>query len=337
MRTRLVGIATLVALVQVGVPGFVGTASATHVGCGTVITQSTTLDSDVGPCPDNGIIVGADNIVLDLNGHRVFGTPNPGDGAGILLENRTGVTVTDGTVSDFDAGVAIIGGGTNTVSKLTARDNIGSLASDFGDGIFIDSSNNNVIEKNTVVHNGPYDGIGLFGTSSGNLIEKNVVTDNNICTTFTNPRTGMPMTICQDDGIRLEHGTTNNTVTKNEVLRNGLDGIAVFATATDNVITKNVVEGNGFHVARHRKGDGIRLFSGADRTLIEKNRVFNNAANGIIVQSRSNRILKNETGGNAAAGAPNTYDLHDTNANCDLNVWRGNTYVTAFPPCTTAP
>lgn len=324
-------IGTLVGMTLLLSVGFVDTAAATHVTCGTVITQNTTLDSDVGPCPSNGIIVGADNITLDLKGYRVFGTPNSGDGAGILLENRTGVTVTGGTVSDFDAGVAIIGGGNNTVSKLTARDNIGSLASDFGDGIFIDSSNNNVIEKNTVVHNGPYDGIGLFGTASGNLIEKNVVTDNNVCTPVGT------RVLCQDDGIRLEHGTTKNTVTKNEVLRNGLDGIAVFNMATDNVITKNVVEGNGFHVALHRKGDGIRLFSGADRTLIEKNRVFNNAANGIIVQSRSNQILKNETGGNAAAGAPNTYDLHDTNPNCDLNVWRGNTYVTAFPPCTTAP
>ena len=330
MRARLLGIATLVAVIQVAGPGFVGTAAATHVGCGTVITQNTTLDSDVGPCPNNGIIVGADNITLNLNGYRVFGTPNSGDGAGILLEDRTGVTVTKGTVSDFDAGVAILGGGNNTVSKLTARDNIGSLTSDFGDGIAISSSNNNVIEKNTVVHNGPYDGIGLFGTSSGNLIEKNVVTDNNICTPVGT------RVMCQDDGIRLEHGTTNNTVTKNEVIRNGLDGIAVFNTATDNVITKNVVEGNGFHVALHRKGDGIRLFAGANRTLIEKNRVFNNAANGIIVQSQSNQILKNETGGNAAAGAPNTYDLRDTNPNCDLNIWRGNTYVTANPACTTA-
>ncbi len=331
MRTRLLGVATLVVLAQVAVPGLVGTASAAHVGCGTVITQSTTLDSDVGPCPSNGIIVGADNIVLDLNGHRVFGTPNPGEGAGILLEDRTGVTVTNGTVSDFDAGVAILGGGGNTVSKLTVRDNIGTLATDFGDGIMADSSNNNVIEKNVVVHNGPYSGIAFFGTSSGNLVEKNLVTDNNICAAVGT------RTICQDDGIRLEPGTHDNTVTKNEVLRNGLDGIAVFRGAPDNVITKNVVDGNGFHVALHRKGDGIRVFPGGDRTLVEKNRVFNNAANGIIVQSQSNRILKNETGGNAAAGAPNTYDLHDTNANCDLNVWRGNTYVTAFPPCTTAP
>lgn len=330
MRNRPLRIVALVVLAVLGSLGLAGTAAATHVSCGTVITQSTTLDSDVGPCPNNGIIVGADNVVLDLNGHRVFGTPNPGDGAGILLEGRTGVTVTDGTVSDFDAGVAIVGGGSNTVSKLTVRDNIGSTATDFGDGIAIDSSNNNLIEKNTLVHNGPYSGIGLFGTSSGNTIEKNLVTDNNICTPVGT------RTLCQDDGIRLEPGTHHNTVTKNEVLRNGLDGIAVFRNAPDNVITKNVVEGNGFHVALHRKGDGIRVFPGGDRTLIEKNRVFNNAANGIIVQSSSNRILKNDTGGNAAAGAPNTYDLHDTNPGCDLNIWRGNTYVTAFPPCTTA-
>ncbi len=78
-----------------------------------------------------------------------------------------------------------------------------------------------------MVHNGSFSGIALFGTSRGNTIEKNLVTDNNIC------RPVGTRTLCEDDGIRLEPGTNHNTVTKNEVLRNGLDGITVFRNATD--------------------------------------------------------------------------------------------------------
>jgi hypothetical protein len=40
-----------------------------HVGCGDTITTDTTLESDLVNCPNNGIVIGADNITLDLNGH----------------------------------------------------------------------------------------------------------------------------------------------------------------------------------------------------------------------------------------------------------------------------
>src|SRR5215210_9323889 len=52
---------------------------ASHVGCGSLITTDTTLDSDVGPCVGDGLIVAADDITLDLGGHTVSGT---GTGAG---------------------------------------------------------------------------------------------------------------------------------------------------------------------------------------------------------------------------------------------------------------
>jgi hypothetical protein len=53
--------------------GAAASAAASHVGCGDTITVSTTLDSDLVECPGSGIIVGADKITLDLNGHTVGG------------------------------------------------------------------------------------------------------------------------------------------------------------------------------------------------------------------------------------------------------------------------
>ena len=45
-------------------------ASATHVGCGDVVTQDTTLDSDL-LCEGDGLIVAASDVTLDLGGHVI--------------------------------------------------------------------------------------------------------------------------------------------------------------------------------------------------------------------------------------------------------------------------
>ena len=48
-------------------------ALASHVSCGDTITADTTLDSDLVDCPNNGIVIGANNVTLDLNGHTIDG------------------------------------------------------------------------------------------------------------------------------------------------------------------------------------------------------------------------------------------------------------------------
>lgn len=326
-RPTIRRLTALTTALTVAILGLAAPAAASHVSCGDVITTDTTLDSDVGPCTSDGLIIEADGITLDLNGHRIFGLEDlPGEGVGVRIVGRTGVHVTNGVISDFDAGVALLDGANqNKVSGITARDNVGTAFGDFGDGIAISQSHDNLILKNTVVRNGPFDGIGMFNGSSGNTINQNFVADNDIASSPT---------VNQDDGIRMEPNTTNNTVVNNTVLRNGLDGIAVFFQSTGNVIENNTVRDNGFHDKLHRKGDGIRVFSEGNNTLIKSNSVFDNAANGIRVDSLNNDILDNKTGGNGVE-IENAFDLHDSNENCDNNTWSNNTFDTANPPCTT--
>ena len=71
-----------VILLAVAVPGAMGggRALASHVGCGDMITTDTTLDSDLVDCPNNGIVIGADDVTLDLNGHTIDGDGNPAAG-----------------------------------------------------------------------------------------------------------------------------------------------------------------------------------------------------------------------------------------------------------------
>lgn len=307
-------------------------AAPRPVKCGTVITASTTLTADVGPCSSDGLVIGADGITLNLGGFRVFGRANrTGEGVGIRVAGRTNVTVQNGRVTDFDAGVAIEGGTSNTATDLLVKDNIGTTKrGDYGDGIVVSSSTFNRIIGNDVIHNGPYDGIALFTDASDNLIENNVVSGNNL--EFT-----------ADDGIRVEGpGAARNIVRGNSVSGSTLDGIAVFPGAgrnTGNVIDANTVTGNGFGLLAARPGDGIRAFARANDTTITNNRVTDNAGSGIIIalNALSNDITGNIATNNArqaAASAPR-FDLQDDNPSCDANIWANNVYGTANQPCVT--
>ena len=53
-------------------------AANTQPNCGDTITADTRLDGDLVDCPNNGIVIGADDITLDLNGHRIDGDGSPG-------------------------------------------------------------------------------------------------------------------------------------------------------------------------------------------------------------------------------------------------------------------
>ena len=168
--------------IQVGTP-----PPPPSVGCGAVITANTTLAVDVGPCSGDGLIIGADNVTLNLAGHKITGS-GPGDGthAGVMIRNHSDVTVTGnsragdpkGIVRLFDAGVVVIGGSANIVTNMISRNNHGpSSDSLYGDGVVVFFSAHNQITDNVFVDNGPFDGVGLLGfgsdanTVSGNDVE----------------------------------------------------------------------------------------------------------------------------------------------------------------------
>ena len=335
-----------------------GPAGAGHLACGAVVTANTVLDSDIGACPSGGLVVGADNIVVDLNGHRVFGrTGTFVDGFGIYLKGRTGVTVRNGTVSDFDGGVVIEGGEQNTVEYVNARDNIGRIGVSLaGEGIAILSSRNNRIFGNNVFGNAPFAGIGLYtlidsshrretgGPSSGNLIDSNTITQN-----ILDPQGGTVNT--QNHGIRAENNSTHNTYVNNRVADNGLDGIGLFRGSGNSVIRGNIFTGHGFFRTALRRGSGIIIFNEANNNLVEHNLVTNNADNGIslrptvtvasgVVPGSMNNIVRNNTalfnGTRPALPSPifgSAFDLHDGNPNCDNNQWLDNRYITVNQPC----
>jgi parallel beta-helix repeat protein len=348
-RVRIMGMLAATFTVAAGL-GAAQTAGAVVLACGQTITQSTTLTADVGPCPAGGIIVGADNITLDLAGHRVFGTAPALDGVGIYLENRRNVTVRNGTVTDFDGGVVIRYGSANTVIGITARDNLGSTnghatGAAFGDGIAIEASTQNRIINNSTINNGPFSGIGLYqqsdgdhpgfinGPATGNLIQGNVVTGNIACRANNGT--------CDNDGVRIEPNVgPGNMIVANTVNGNGLDGISLFGGVSGQSVIRNDANGNG---VTNGLGDGIRVFGFAN--IVQENTANNNASGGISVarrtgtsftalpgaiNGRNNQLVRNRASGNR-------FDLWDSNPNCDNNRWRANIGTVVSPPCTLTP
>lgn len=305
--------------------------SGAVVSCGAVLNSSVRLSSDVGPCQTGGIIVAASNVVIDLNGHRIIGSPGTGDGVGIRLQSVSGVVVKKGTIANFDAGIVIAGGSANKVTKVRAVGNIGAPGGLFGDGILITGSSSNLVRENEVRSNGPFSGISVFGQgAAGNKVSRNVVQDNDLPSGADNV----------DIGIRLDRGSSQTTVKENRVSFSGLDGIGIFESSEGNVVSRNTLRHNGFHDKAHRKGDGIRLFGdvpadpaagtgqlpGARSNTITSNVSRENAASGVYVETgaRLNQIERNKTGDNGLAD-PVAADLVDENEGCDNNTWVDNT------------
>jgi parallel beta-helix repeat protein len=162
-----------------------GQALASDVGCGDTITTDTTLDSDLVNCPNNGIIIGADNITLDLNGHTIDGDGAPvdpcpeGEPCDIGVLNVAGhdrLSIVGGTVQQFGVGVLVEGAAHPRLHQLAASDN-----TDFG--IIVAGSTDPVIEQTSMSDNGT-SGLVLV-ESRGALVARNTVSGSNGYAIFT--------------------------------------------------------------------------------------------------------------------------------------------------------
>lgn len=312
-------------------------------GCGQVVKKSKTLTRDIGPCLDAGLVIGADDITVDLGGHHLVGTGPTASRthAGILLQGHQGVTITNGDISGFNTGVLVKSANNNTITNLHVHDNIGpdSPRPALGDGIAVYHASFNQITANTVTHNGPHDGIGVAGLdSTGNLITGNAVTHSVGSTLDGTGGEGIVVSaVNEPNDPRRGQPITANDVTYNTVLDNAATGIlSVSNTAAH--FEHNDVEGNGVGgTAPDRNGieitfDVVGGASGATKDTVHANKSFDNGDDGVLVRSGANVIAGNHTTGNNA-NASGSFDLFDTHPDCDGNRWKNNTWGTAgFSP-----
>ena len=110
--------------------------SETEVSCGQTLKASVRLANDLVDCSANGLIIGANNITVDLNGHTIDGTNKD---HGIDVQKHANVTIENGTITDFYfAGVDVFGARGVVLRKLTVRKiGAGCKQGDICAGIFL--------------------------------------------------------------------------------------------------------------------------------------------------------------------------------------------------------
>lgn len=281
--------------------------SATPVTCGQTLTASVTLASDLGPCPGDGLVIGADGITVDLGRHRVFASGDEGAGGqfvGIQVSGRRGVTVRNGTIERFEAGVVIENGGNDTIDHLVVATNVGPADednADFGDGILLLNTADNRVTNNTLRGNGRYDGIGVLGFGSDrNTLQANTVTDS----------VSFEPSFLRGVGILLDTFASfpappptasifGNRVISNVIRNNAGSGILSVASV-DSVIQSNLIETNGPDSGGRGIGfSTLPLTTKATSARIVGNTVRNNGGPGLEVRSSSsNQVSANSVTGN---------------------------------------
>ena len=184
------------------------------ISCGQVIEESVVLTSNLN-CKSDGLLVGGDDITIDLNGFSVTGPSENSSKIGVMLTNTENVTVRGpGTISEFQAGILSTGGANNSISEIDFSDN--------HVGVFVTSSTDSTIEDNRLTNNS----IGIVAYSSSNSsIDTNLLKSNEL------------------GGTALVD-SDNNDIYLNTV-KDSLNGIFIDAQSQDNNATfNNLAQGN---------------------------------------------------------------------------------------------
>lgn len=254
-------------------------AQAAVLQCGDTVTASVVLTADVLDCPATALTVGADGVVIDLNGHRVTAAPG-NDQAGIDFAGHSRVRLQDGAVEGFAWNVEargnrnvirrVVAGGGNTGIRVTGDDNrvADSRQFDnvFGEGVAIIGRRNLVVDNYAAGNDtGVYllDGSHLPDPVTGG---QNRILDSQ---SVANRNYGFRIVSEPDDviagsvalgnrvaGIQLSD-TDRTVLTGNRVYDNGDYG-AHLLLATDALVQGNRVQGNGFALT-NPLGAGIFL------------------------------------------------------------------------------
>ena len=183
-----------------------------NVACGATIVDDLRLEQDL-TCAGTGLIVGADGIKLNLNGHSIIG---PGAAAGIVVAGRSDVTIAGGTVANFVTGIQV-----NNSTGITIR---GNTLRENGDGVDFQAGNIADTAKDNAFLNNRSRGIMIRSGTLGIVIKEN---------TFAGNRVGV-----------LLFGAIDAIVKANSISASGLAGIRVNFPATGNLIAENTVASN---------------------------------------------------------------------------------------------
>lgn len=230
---------------------------AVIVACGASVVTDLKLGNDLD-CTGDALIVNADGITIDLNGHTLTGS---GTGNGITVRGRQYVTIHDGTIRGFVTGVFVANSSLILIkgNRLTSN----------REGIFLNGSSDNVVMENEAWQN-QLRGIMLRPTlsgvtSTGNLIKENVLREN-------------------PSGI-LVFGQPDNTFKENRISHSSFAAIDLTGGgASGNVFRENTLETSAV---------GISFGAGWTGNSLSENRLLHNTC-GTQGTTAGNTLTENQ-------------------------------------------
>jgi parallel beta-helix repeat protein len=310
-RLRLLSVIALLALC--GVTAAAGQSPPAGLECGDTITADATLDHDLTDCPSNGILIGADGITLDLNGHTISGDGKPVRRCprrqlcdmGVVNDGHDGVTVRNGSLRGFGVGALVAAARGNRLAELSSSRNqfFGYVIADSsrtvirdssgndnprpdGDGLGVFFSNDLRIVGNEFRRNGQ---IGIhLEKSTGNLIKGNEFVDNGDFGVFVQANGNQIRgNRCVRGGAGILVGPGSRNVIAGNRVNRSEEGIAI-EKGRGNVVVRNVIT--------RTKHSGIRLgFEeppiGSTRTVVRRNLVTGAGQDGFWVAPRDRNAL----------------------------------------------
>ncbi|MFL5779887.1 MAG: right-handed parallel beta-helix repeat-containing protein, partial [Thermoleophilaceae bacterium] len=280
-RSSAPGLLVTAAALSLGVAPAALAAKPVAVSCGQVITRDTTLANDLRNCHTIGLVVGADDVTLDLNGHTVDGDGRA-DFEGINVKRHDRVRIRHGTVTDFVEGVAVL------LSKGTRVTDL-AIARERHVGVFVSDSRNIAVDRTA---SSQIAFAGLYATRSHNVrLRRNSVTASGagIATRLSDHLTIAGNSLSQNGGpgINLSDDTTKSAVNHNGLVDNE-DGIVLDNGPTRNVVAANSVSGSGA---------GVVLIA-ADANRVDRNTLTGGTFAGVVVVgSDRNRVERNSIAG----------------------------------------
>jgi nitrous oxidase accessory protein NosD len=268
----LVGVASLAAHAPAG-------AAESSIACGEVVTTDLRLTHDLD-CPGTALVVGADDITVDLDGHAILGAGSGVSVAGIEIDAHDRVSIRDGEIEGFAYGVHAYDSDRLQLSRLEVQDTISGIAVEESADVRIAS---NLLRDNRT-------GLDLLGVTG--LVVRNTTVERSDATGASIRAVERAALVGNDfvdntfDGLALE-SVRRAYVRDNLVARNGLTGIYTIGESTTRYVD-NLVVGND--------DDGIR--DSGDRSSWRANRAYGNGAVGLFAESY--RVI--DLGGNDADG-----------------------------------
>ncbi|HEV2951439.1 MAG TPA: right-handed parallel beta-helix repeat-containing protein, partial [Actinomycetota bacterium] len=312
------------------VPGF--------IFCGQVVRTSIKVRNDLADCLWDGLVVGAPNITIDLDGHTIDGK---GIAAGIRNDGYDNVTIKNGKIVEFDWGVMLNPGTEKNIVEHVEIQQMQEAGIGLGHvphpldqvqplpppppSSFDSKVVGNILRFNNIASNDI--GVWLAFQTKDTLILQNEINVNPsegvlLERSHSNRLEGNTIFGSSGAAVRME-GARNNTVVSNDLSENG-GGVIMDITRTgtvgepsnNNRIEKNtileptgpaleIIESDGNYlldnVAHFGSAEGISLYRSDDNVLIG-NDVTANKSGIDLTTSSGNRLEANDASDSGSTG-----------------------------------